>query len=217
MGGMITRTGKIGRLPEKVRTALNERLDDGETGADLAAWLNGLPEVQKMLAARFGGRPITEHHLSEWRQGGFAEWKKALAEKAMLEGVIEQWDELDMAARDTPMADRMMGPLLVALTQMLREAMDGEVSPEKRRTVLGVAQQISMLRRGCREAERQDLKWHKWSMERIDRQAAEAGEQVRREAFDRVIRGMYATGSEKSDHRAAETPKTKPGEGGKSE
>jgi hypothetical protein len=70
----LTRNGKIARLPLAVRQELNRRLDDGEKGKTLVVWLNALPEVQAILAAEFGGRPISEQNLSEWKQGGYRDW-----------------------------------------------------------------------------------------------------------------------------------------------
>jgi len=40
----------------------------------LADWLNSLPEVRAILAAEFGGKPIREQNLSEWKKGGYREW-----------------------------------------------------------------------------------------------------------------------------------------------
>jgi hypothetical protein len=42
----MTHHGKIGRLPKAVQEQLNRRLEKGERGGPLAAWLNSLPEVQ---------------------------------------------------------------------------------------------------------------------------------------------------------------------------
>jgi hypothetical protein len=70
----LTRNGKIARLPLAVRQELNRRLDDGEQGKKLVAWLNGLPEVQAIVAAEFGGKPIREQNLSEWKRGGYPDW-----------------------------------------------------------------------------------------------------------------------------------------------
>jgi len=66
-----TRTGKIARLPRKIREQLNRRLENGEPGNRLVEWLNSLPEVQKVLAADFDGEPVSEPNLSRWRQGGY--------------------------------------------------------------------------------------------------------------------------------------------------
>src|SRR5438270_9233815 len=77
-----TRNGKIARLPLAVRQELNRRLDDGEQGKKLVAWLNGLPAVQAIVATEFGGKAIREQNLSEWKQRGYRDW---LAKQEALE------------------------------------------------------------------------------------------------------------------------------------
>ena len=71
----VTRNGKIARLPLAMRQELNRRLDEGEQAKKLVAWLNGLPEVQTIVAAEFGGKAIRAQNLSEWKQGGYLDWK----------------------------------------------------------------------------------------------------------------------------------------------
>jgi len=68
-------TGKISRLPREIREQVNERLDAGEPGKRLVAWLNELPAVRALLAAEFGGAAINEQNLTNWKQGGFREWR----------------------------------------------------------------------------------------------------------------------------------------------
>src|SRR5476649_1646779 len=69
--------GKIASLPKGVRDALNRRLDDGEPGPRILAWLNALPEVQRVLKdARFRGVPVSENNLSNWRLGGYVRWQR---------------------------------------------------------------------------------------------------------------------------------------------
>ncbi len=78
----LTRNGKIARLPLAIRQELNRRLDEGEQGKKLVAWLNGLPAVQAIVATEFGGKAIREQNLSEWKQGGYRDW---LAKQEALE------------------------------------------------------------------------------------------------------------------------------------
>jgi hypothetical protein len=66
--------GKIGRLPRAIQAHLNRRLDNGEKGRTLAAWLNSLPEVQAVMAREFDNKPVREQNLSEWRKHGYKEW-----------------------------------------------------------------------------------------------------------------------------------------------
>jgi hypothetical protein len=72
----MTRTGKIARLPRHIRDQLNRHLDDGEPGNRLVEWLNSLDEVKDMLYEDFGGRPVSEQNLSDWKQGGFLDWQQ---------------------------------------------------------------------------------------------------------------------------------------------
>ena len=71
---MKTRNGKIARLSLEIRERLNHRLSDGEPGNRLVEWLNSNPDVMKVMAEQFEGRPITDNNLSEWRAGGYEEW-----------------------------------------------------------------------------------------------------------------------------------------------
>jgi hypothetical protein len=68
-------TGKISRLPREIREQVNQRLDAGEPGNRLVSWLNRLPAVRGLLAAEFGGAAINEQNLTNWKQGGFREWR----------------------------------------------------------------------------------------------------------------------------------------------
>ena len=69
------RKGKIARLPIDIRDAVNQRLDDGVPGPAICAWLNGQDRVRDIMAAQFGGEKVSPQNLSEWRKGGFLDWK----------------------------------------------------------------------------------------------------------------------------------------------
>ena len=81
----MTRNGKIARLPRHIRDELNRRLDNAEQGIQLVEWLNSLPEVKQVLETQFGGRPINEVNLTEWKNGGFLEWQGQQETAALLE------------------------------------------------------------------------------------------------------------------------------------
>jgi len=88
--------GKIASLPEAIREALNERLENGEEGKGLLEWLNGVPEVKKIMDSEFGGAPILEQNLSAWRKGGYADWldRQALVEVGLrLQENVAEWKE----------------------------------------------------------------------------------------------------------------------------
>ena len=78
----LTRNGKIARLPREVRQQLNRRLQDGEQGKKLVAWLNALPEVQAIVTAEWDGKLLREQNLSEWKKGGYRDF---LAQQETLE------------------------------------------------------------------------------------------------------------------------------------
>ena len=91
----MTRTGKIARLPYKIREEVNRRLRDNVPGGKICKWLNRLPAARAVCAefARRNGKeasPINEKQLSEWRRGGFQDW---LNTQQMLEETREmtQW------------------------------------------------------------------------------------------------------------------------------
>ncbi len=90
---MKTRTGKIARLPQSIREQLNQKLENNVPGNELLPWLHSLPEVQKILADHFGGRPISKSNLSDWRHGGFIDWHHERQSR-------QQWWELIERARE---------------------------------------------------------------------------------------------------------------------
>ncbi|HSY17536.1 MAG TPA: hypothetical protein VK815_04340 [Candidatus Acidoferrales bacterium] len=106
-------TGKISRLPREIREQLNRRLDDGVPGNRLVAWLNELPAVRALLAAEFGGAAINEQNLSNWKQGGFRDWRMqedarafvqspAMTLEQLVRGVAARYAALVCAWRESP-------------------------------------------------------------------------------------------------------------------
>src|ERR1035441_67884 len=125
----LTHNGKIGRLPKAVQEQLNRRLEDGEKGGSLAAWLNALPEVQAVLAAEFEGKAIREQNLSEWRRGGYKKWLWRQEGLEMAREMAAETGELqpDGAA---PLTDQMAGWVtvryLLAIRKLVEKSADGE-------------------------------------------------------------------------------------------
>lgn len=64
---------KIGRLPHKIRTELNERIRDGATGTAILSWLNGLPDMTS-VRAETGCEDVNAQNLTDWRTSGYADW-----------------------------------------------------------------------------------------------------------------------------------------------
>ena len=120
---MKARIGKIARLPKPVRDELNHRLENGADGPELLAWLNALPEVQKVLVERFSGRPLTKHNLSDWRRGGYADWVDTRTGRVQWHELIERGCALDQkrTGSNGPDVTAYLGTILVA---ELAEALD---------------------------------------------------------------------------------------------
>jgi hypothetical protein len=72
----MTRTGKIARLPAKIREELNGRLENGEDGKTLIKWLNAQPETAAILDKYYENPKVTDSNLSEWKRGGYEDWKR---------------------------------------------------------------------------------------------------------------------------------------------
>ena len=102
--------GKIARLPRDIREQLNRRLQNGEEAKPLLEWLNGLPDVQSVLAAEFEGRPLTKQNLSDWKQFGFRDWQMR---QSGLEFV------LNLDAENAALPKSLAGPLTEKLAGWL--------------------------------------------------------------------------------------------------
>lgn len=162
----MARNGKIARLPREVREALNNRLEDGEMGPTLLAWLNALPATQALLAREFGGRPVNAQNLSDWRLGGFVEWRRHQDSRAWVGSLVEHADDLAAETGDVPLGDRLAGPVAVALGRQLGELQAAEtLGPEQRRELLAVARELAQLRRGDHTAARVRLEQEAWAAE----------------------------------------------------
>ena len=150
----MTRVGKIARLPRAIREQLNRRLEDGESGVDAVAWLNAQPEVQSVLQAQFGGRPISEQNVSEWRAGGFVEWQQHQEAVALARELAANARELSLEA-GVSLADTVAPLLTTRYTAMLRAmlAASGE-SAEDWKKLRELCSDLVALRKGDHSAER---------------------------------------------------------------
>jgi hypothetical protein len=124
----MTRNGKIARLPRAIRDELNRRLDDGEQGKDLVEWLNAHPDVQRVLTASFAGRPVTDGNLSDWKQGGFEDWKRHQEACEWVHMVAGEADQIDAEAGLLPLSDRLSTMVGFALGKRLRELASGTLT-----------------------------------------------------------------------------------------
>src|SRR5712692_8693191 len=101
---IMSRIGKIARLPLDIREQLNRRLQDGEIGKDLVVWLNSVPDVQAVLKAEFGDRPVHEPNLSDWRAGGYEDWRVHQDTMQQVNQLVANAKELGGASQ-TPLSE----------------------------------------------------------------------------------------------------------------
>ena len=175
----MTRNGKIARLPAQVRKELNQRLDDGEPGKQLVAWLNGLPEVRNVLERDFPGRVVTEQNLSEWKQGGFLDWQRHQESLECVRTAAEQAQELAAEAGLVPLTDALSASVALLLTKLIRSVESGaESTPESRRELLSLIREWTALRQGDHKAAMLKMQQDDWNRARAtvadaERKAAE--------------------------------------------
>jgi hypothetical protein len=153
----MTRNGKIARLPWSIRDDLNRRLRDGEEGKRLVEWLNNVPEVQDALQEHFGGRPINEQNLSEWKQGGYEDWLRHEEERTFVQDLTNQSRDIadDIAWESSKghghlsVTDLLSAPLSIAFARCLPSAIEKATkNPQETRPLLKIAREVSRLRAG---------------------------------------------------------------------
>lgn len=150
----MSRTGKIARLPRALRDTLNCRLQDGEPGPELLAWLNADPAVQAVLAEHFNGQPINAQNLSEWRRGGHAAWCQQQQILDLAERLQEEKPELDRAIGEVGLAASLNQAALLALLRELRATWGQDEGPDRLRGVLAIIGAYQRLQRMQLEAGR---------------------------------------------------------------
>ena len=150
-----TRNGKIARLPLHIRENLNRRLQDGEPGKKLVAWLNSLPEVRSVIHTEFGCRPVREQNLSEWKQGGYRDW---LAVQDAREATVRLDEELADCGDDEtrPQSETLASWLAVCYAVATRRLVQTE-GPEHWRLLRELCGDVVELRRGDHSARRLEL------------------------------------------------------------
>ncbi len=183
---LMTRTGKIARLPREIREQLNRRLDDGETGKKLVRWLNSSPKVKAILKAEFGGRPINEPTLTEWKKGGYREWLDQQEAKELVPLLAAEAEELNPVT-GPPFTDQMAVWLAARLMVVVRRLAVAELDDAARWKLLHeAAADIVAFRKGDHSGER--LKLDRESLE-LDRERLAQKDQEMKLAEERFQHG----------------------------
>jgi hypothetical protein len=195
---MNTGNGKIARLPRAVREELNRRLDDGEPADTLLPWLNERPEVQHVLAAQFGGRPVSPQNLSEWRQRGFRIWQRQRTACESAAALAERGQALGKTTRQS-LSDHLARVLAAELFQCLEALPEGDANPQARwQQLREIIHEARHLRRGDANARRLQIEAERWThqrevqQERWNWEQDEHFEAVRKETKERFRREALA-------------------------
>jgi hypothetical protein len=182
----MSRIGKIARLPQPVREQVNRRLQDGENGRDLLAWLNSVDEVKTVLAQGFEGHEITDSNLSDWRLGGYRDWEAQQFALAETQRLVSEGMELDKVG-DKVLADKLAAWLLGRYAVATRRLIENENDPAAWKLLREVCHDLVALRRGDHFAEwlridREKLELHRQRQEREEKAATSEAEAESRPA-----------------------------------
>jgi len=172
------RNGKIATLPSNIRDELNWRMENGEQGEELLAWLNGLPEVKNNVKAGFDGAPVSKQNLSEWRLGGFHEWH--LHHQLMREAynLTEHAGQLEEAV-DGPLLAGKMAAILAARYAALLNSWDGAPTAEfeeKLRVLRVLNRDLALLQRTLQQASRHENELFQRREDEFEKQKAKIKE-----------------------------------------
>jgi len=142
-----TRTGKIARLPKAVREELNRRLENSESGRSLTAWLNELPEVRAAMETHFAGSAIREQNLSEWKKGGYQDWRHEQIASAVVAQIYEQDEERKEQTKDRPPISEVVSRWLGARYALATRQVEQAEGPEAWRMLRQMCGDVTRLRR----------------------------------------------------------------------
>jgi hypothetical protein len=143
----MSRVGKIARLPEQIREQINHRLQDGENGRDIIAWLNASEEVKTVLAREFEGRKINDTNLSAWRLGGYRDWEAQQTALDEARRVMADGGELAKIGKEA-LADNLAVWLVGRYMVATRKLLEAEDDAEAWKLLRELCHDVVKLRRG---------------------------------------------------------------------
>jgi hypothetical protein len=170
----MTRNGKIARLSTVVREELNRRINNGEQGKSLVKWLNSLSEVQTITTAEFGGKPIREQNLSEWKKGGYRDWRARQERHEFIRQLEQEAEDLG-AVMETEAINRHLSLVLTAeLALAIRDVQQIADPKDRVRCLAQIVGGFARIRREESNASRAEIVREHWEEE-----VAKKEEQIR--------------------------------------
>ena len=158
---MKTRIGKIAQLPKSIRDDLNHRLENGKQGRELLEWLNSLPETKELITQKFDNQPVTASNLSDWRHGGFQDWRADQIREARIQRICETGSSLEQAeAGDLfeNFARITIAEMMVNLDAV--QKLRGEKRDQKMKHLV---RDLARLQNAYNHSRRTDLAWTKYN------------------------------------------------------
>ena len=164
---VITRKGKIARLPRAIRDEINARLDDGQPGSVLLPWLNALPAVKRLMTEHFEGTLVNEQNLTDWRQGGFQDYLRARTEERNIQRLTNYALNLVSDGKDPHDAANIIagGRLLASIEEHLKPELIAEILAEKPKDMIGLLKTVVSLQSERRKGRETDLNWDRFRRE----------------------------------------------------
>ena len=159
-----SRKGKIARLPLEIREILNRHIQNGQSGKSLVKWLNSRREVKLVIFAEFGGRPISEQNLTDWKQGGYRDWL-ALQEARDVITLLEE-GTVNNDPDGQGLSNIITNWLLVRCAVASRRLLETK-GPEHWRLLRELCSHVAELRRIINDTERLNMERERLSMERV--------------------------------------------------
>jgi len=156
------RNGKIAKLCRPTREELNQRLQEGQSGPEILAWLNADDHVREVMDEHFEGKPINLQNLSEWRQGGYKEWQNMQPILNAAETLKRRgWALWDVHSErfGNELANVFAVQLFITLEKRLAEAANAKESWE---CLCEGLDQINKLRRTDHQAMRANIIEREW-------------------------------------------------------
>jgi hypothetical protein len=147
-----TPNGKISRLPHHIREEINSRLRDRQPGKPIVAWLNSLPEVKEVLSVSFGGRPIDEGNLSEWKKRHHPAWLLQQAAFAQTAHFLAESRQLAQAGQGA-LTDHLATFVAARYALATRQLSDQVEESEHWKLLRALCHDVVRLRRGDHLAE----------------------------------------------------------------
>ena len=179
---MKTRNGKIARLPKEIREQLNHRLENGWQGKKLVNWLNALPEVKQVLREEFHGRAISGQNLSQWREGGYADWLRHQETQGQIRWLVERSDDVDAAEGNDYLCERLARVASAELAEHMQRLSAVADPKERWKQFREVCLELWRLRHGTHLGRRVDLGWDQWQHEVNQEEAALEQERQQKQA-----------------------------------